>query len=305
MSETIGLSLSVTRRCDAACRHCGLGDGGPASMEPETAAGYVRQAAELGTLRSVAVTGGEPLLVPQTVRAVLREARRHGLWAELVSNSSFAKTREEAHALLADLAAQGLGKYVTSLDRFHLEFIPAERVANAVAAARALGLMVVVKTLDSGPGALSREEVLELLGPEAEDVQLQRSALVRSGRATRLEGSAPEHARWPGACDKILRFPTITPDGKVHGCCSFGTDARLVGNARHTPLGRLLADMHADLLLQLLARVGPQGVLDLASEPHPPLEHSCSGPCDLCTALWEDPSLRLAVGALLRRLSPL
>lgn len=305
MMETVGLSLSITRRCNASCRHCGVNGAartGPV-MSPEKAAAHVREAATLSTLRSVAITGGEPMLFPGTVRAILAEARQHGIWGELVSNSSFAESPHAAQTTLEPLVRLGLRKYVTSLDRFHLEYVPAGRLANAVQVARGLGLDVIVKTLDHGEGALSQAEIEDCLGPELSGVEFQRFALVRSGRARNMASESTGRA-WPGACDKIIRFPTLTADGRLYGCCSFGDTARFVGSVATESLPVLLERMQNLLLLRLLSWRGPQGVVDLAADMGLPLpEEEFQGPCDLCTALWEHPRLRDSVAAVLGSLA--
>lgn len=305
MMETIGLSLSITHRCNASCRHCGVNGAartGPV-MSPEEAAAHVREAATLPTLRSVAITGGEPMLYPETVRAILVEARQHEIWGELVSNSFFAATPHAAQAALEPLVRLGLRKYVTSLDRFHLEYVPPGCLANAVQAARDLGLDVMVKTLDHGEGALSQAEIEDCLGPELSGVEFQRFALVRSGRARSMAPESTGRA-WPGACDRIIRFPTLTADGRLYGCCSFGDTARLVGSVATESLPALLERMQGMLLLRLLSWRGPQGVVDLAADMDLPLpDEEFQGPCDLCTALWEHPHLRDCVAAVLCRLA--
>jgi len=276
-------------------------------MGVKDARGYLVEAAGLESLRSVSLTGGEPMLFPDLVRDTLHASHELGLEAELVSNSFFATSEAAAMKCLSPLVSLGLTTYVTSFDLFHAEFVPPERVGNAVRAALALGLGVVLKILDRGPGAMPPDETRRVIGEALDSPRLRqaRGALVLAGRVrSRDHATSRPAAAWQGACDKVLRYPAVTHDGLFYACCSFGEKARLVGDATREPLLSLLHDMRGDLLLNILSWRGPAGVHGMLVErglADP--GRLFLGPCDLCTSLWEDPDLRPATASLVADLT--
>ncbi|EPR44354.1 Radical SAM domain protein [Desulfovibrio sp. X2] len=308
MMETVGLTLCLTRSCNAACRHCGLSASPEAdeTMALDLAAMALQAACTGRRLRCVRLTGGEPMLLPSLVRGVLAVAHRLGLAAELCSNSFFARTPEAARTALEPLAGLGLSAYVTSLDRFHEEYVPTERVRHAVRAALDLGLCVTVMVMDDGPGAYSRREMEMILGLPLDSpaLRVESTALVSAGRLAEsavpgLSRLARPAAHWAGPCERICRSPVLTADGRLHACRNLGRHARLIGDIRAVPLPTLLDGMGRDPMLGLLAEHGPAGVYGLlAKRGEADPRRTFLGPCDLCTALWEDSGLRAAAEAL-------
>jgi sugar phosphate isomerase/epimerase len=129
--------------CTSRCRHC-LYACGPRwekrYIEPETAAANFRKIRALGCA-SVHIGGGEPLLNPEGLAAVLAAARDAGVGVEYVeTNSSWFTSHEEAAALLTGLKQLGLACLLISISPFHNEYIPFKRVKGVIAACRAAGV---------------------------------------------------------------------------------------------------------------------------------------------------------------------
>ncbi|RJR41266.1 MAG: radical SAM protein [Deltaproteobacteria bacterium] len=126
--------------CTSRCRHC-LYACGPRwekrYIEAETAAANFRKIRQLGC-HSVHIGGGEPLLNPEGLAAVLAAARDAGVGVEYVeTNSSWFIDPEEAAALLTSLKKLGLAALLISISPFHNEYIPFKRVKSVIAACRA------------------------------------------------------------------------------------------------------------------------------------------------------------------------
>src|SRR5512144_613680 len=70
----VHVSLMVTRRCNMQCGHCSVESGPGIKAEPGEAEllRYVREAAAAG-VRSVRLTGGEPMLKAALVRRLITE----------------------------------------------------------------------------------------------------------------------------------------------------------------------------------------------------------------------------------------
>ncbi|HBC91456.1 MAG TPA: hypothetical protein DCZ10_00740 [Pelotomaculum sp.] len=92
MLETQGISLILTKKCNASCRHCGFnsGPGSSETMTEEEAKYYIGSARNLVSLKMVSFTGGEPFLYYPLVYEAMSFARALGLTSEIVSNSFWA-----------------------------------------------------------------------------------------------------------------------------------------------------------------------------------------------------------------------
>jgi hypothetical protein len=129
--------------CTSRCRHC-LYACSPGRekryLEAETAARNFRKIRELECF-SVHIGGGEPLLNPQGLSAVLAVAQEAGVGIEYVeTNSSWFTNQDAATALLSDLKKLGLSTLLISISPFHNEHIPFAKVKGVIAACRAAGI---------------------------------------------------------------------------------------------------------------------------------------------------------------------
>ena len=131
--------------CTSACRHC-LYNCGPhwekSYIGPDTAEANFRAVKSLGC-SAVHIGGGEPLLRPEELSAVLAAAHRAGVSIDYVeTNCSWFRNPESAEALLADLRLKGLHTLLVSISPFHNEHIPFARTRGVMDAARSAGVGV-------------------------------------------------------------------------------------------------------------------------------------------------------------------
>lgn len=131
--------------CSSSCRHC-LYRCSPSwpkeFISAETARANLETVRELGC-RAVHIGGGEPLLRPEGVAAVLELAGHTGVNVEYVeTNSSWYRDHASACALLEELAGRGLSTLLVSISPFHNERIPFYKVKGVLAACRETGVSV-------------------------------------------------------------------------------------------------------------------------------------------------------------------
>ncbi|HSW50767.1 MAG TPA: radical SAM protein [Bryobacteraceae bacterium] len=308
MTPVVGITLVFTRKCNASCRHCGFSCGPSATetMTVEQASAYLGEAKQaVPDLQAVSITGGEPMLFPREVVKVLALAQSLGLWSELVSNSYWAVDRIIARRRLEDFRGLGLRNFVTSLDAYHAEFVPAERVRVAVECAVDLGLQVTLKTLrPAAPGI--RDSWLTGLRTTAPNLKVLDAEPLFVGRAAGSiapgdSRAAPDASR--GRCDSIIRFPAIHPNGDLYACCGFGEGARRVGSVKDTPLGALLRELRHNLLFNLLAESGPAALWEKLQEQGGVARgRSFLGACEVCNAFYFEEGPRRALREWLKRI---
>lgn len=129
--------------CSSRCRHCLYFSSPERETEyvaPEAAEEAFRLARKLGC-GAMHIGGGEPMLRPEHLAAVLGAARRAGMPLEYVeTNSAWAVDGDSAHDRLTRLRTKGLTTLLVSISPFHNEHIPYARVMTVMDAARRAGV---------------------------------------------------------------------------------------------------------------------------------------------------------------------
>ncbi|SOC03435.1 radical SAM protein [Rhodobacter maris] len=161
--------LLYTMRCNIACAHCSVhsGPGRRGEMDLERARAYVDQLAAMPEIRFIDISGGEPMLHPQEVTALIEHIKRRGKSVRLTTNGFWAATPRRAEEMLRHLKAAGLDAVGLSLDKWHLDYLPASIARNYVDAARVVGFAPLVSCVVRGdcadPRAGAPEDLRVLL----------------------------------------------------------------------------------------------------------------------------------------------
>ena len=137
------LEFVVTNACTGKCRHCSEGDHGACDtyLPPQSAADAVVRVAAAYRLETVMAFGGEPLLYPDTVEAIMCAAHAVGVpHRQVITNGYFSRDAGQISAMAARLAACGVSDLLLSVDAFHQEFIPLSAVRRFAEEALACGI---------------------------------------------------------------------------------------------------------------------------------------------------------------------
>jgi hypothetical protein len=299
------IALMVTRRCNMRCGHCSVESGPDVRDEPSEPEllDRVRQAAA-GDVRSINLTGGEPMLRPRTVLRLVRAARRLGVATSLTTNGSWGRTAARARHGVRALRRAGLGSLAVSVDRYHDEFqgpTPALLIARA---AEEAGLPVRISLV-----APAGEDGLAPLVAPFEGLRRTRLrfyGLQAVGRARGLPADAMAGAV-DGFC-AACSVPAVTDDGRLTACngpayFAPGSSPLIVGSLRTESLGTLLERHRSDTILETIRTFGPARLRDelraLPGFERFPFRARYLGICDLCLHVTSDAA---AVAALRRRL---
>jgi organic radical activating enzyme len=189
--------------CSSACRHC-LYRCSPRwpkeFISAETARANLETVRELGC-HAVHIGGGEPLLRPEGVAAVLELAGQTGISIEYIeTNSSWYRDHDSACTLLEELAGRGLSTLLVSISPFHNERIPFYKVKGVMAACRETGISVFPWVADFIPDLStfdeqrphSLEEYQELFGQDYIQQLPHRYWISPGGRALETFGGFSE-----------------------------------------------------------------------------------------------------------------
>ncbi len=307
MLEIEGLSLIITDKCNARCRHCGFSAGPDKNkvITMKMARKCITELALLESAKLISYTGGEPFLFFDLLKEIISFSNSLGFYGEVVTNSFWAENLTLAKEKLISLKKLGVVNFVTSLDDYHIEFIKPEYIKNAVLTACDLGYHVTVKTIET-PGALfSYTAVESFLEADKNKIKIINQSPVTAGRA-KGQPPAPNSAhpeQSGGKCRTVIRFPAVDPNGNVFPCCGFGDQRIILGNVNQTPLNIILQEMRHNLFLNLLANAGPKALLNSAQQyfPQIPCNHF-SNTCEACNYILQDAEASLAVKRFLENL---
>jgi MoaA/NifB/PqqE/SkfB family radical SAM enzyme len=270
-----GLHLLLTYQCTFECDHCFVW-GSPwqtGTLTLDNIRHIVREAQDLGTIRSIYFEGGEPFLYYATLLAGVRLAKEAGFEVGIVSNSYWATSVDDAIEWLRPFAGL-IGDLSVSSDLYHYGEKLSQQVRNACAAAGHLGIPIGTISIAS----------CETVDPTAVVGQLPESesgVMYRGRAAVKLSGKAQQHpwSQFTECPYEDLRDPGrvhVDPLGNLHICQGI-----VIGNLFQTPLKEICAryDPKAHPIAGPLLRGGP---IELVKDYRVPHRAEYPDACQLC-----------------------
>ena len=125
------IEFVVTDACTGRCKHCSQGDHSAhgESIAPKIAADAVRKIAAEYNIQTVMTFGGEPLLCPDAVCAIMETATELNiLRRQVITNGFFSRDVAKIRLVAERLFASGVNDLLLSVDAFHQETIPLDVV---------------------------------------------------------------------------------------------------------------------------------------------------------------------------------
>ena len=310
------LGIIVTYQCNAMCDSCGprCGPHRKERLSIDEIKQIVDEATECGS-RVIIFTGGEPTLLGPGLEEVIRHASSRGNRVGMVSNGWWAKDERTALRKLQSFRDAGLTEISISADDWHLPYVPLERVAFAVDAARTLKLRTIVAVGEAIGSKITGKYLQQYLSgnppiyregmdERPEDIVTIRPVnLLPFGFAADKISEEEIHSLAPAndkdlaflkrqGCPMVLRSPAIMPDGRVTACCSvFNEDnhSLVMGHWPQQGLREILEAGENDLLLNWIKFEGPFGIKDYIERHAPEIKFKpgYAGICHLCGDLLE------------------
>ena len=222
------IEFVVTYACTGRCRHCSEGEhsGAGEHIAPATAARAVKQIAAEYAIKTVMAFGGEPLLYPDAVCAIMAAGTEMQIpHRQVITNGYFTKDPRVAEETAARLAACGVNDLRLSVDAFHQETIPLEPVMDFAAQVQARGIPMqlqpawLVSPEDDNPYNLRTREILaqfrQMGIPENAGNVIFPEGNARKYLAEYFTGDAPENPYTEDPRD--VRCVSFSPNGNVLG----------------------------------------------------------------------------------------
>lgn len=245
------IEFAITYLCNSECRHCQLGEeeerkNFPSHIDKDIAVEIVRKVGKKYNPKSIMTFGGEPLLYPEIVYAIHKEAMNVGIPVrDVITNGFWSRKKEEIQEIAEKLVKSGVNEATISVDCFHQEFIPLDIVKKAAESLLKAGITriswnpcwVVSKDHDN-PYNRKTKAILEQL----KDLPIEEG----EGNIARPEGRAikwlkdflpPRTKTSKGKCGDVpyteeldlVKTICVEPDGRIAICKDL-----YIGNAFET-----------------------------------------------------------------------
>ena len=127
------IEVLVTLQCSSNCKHCSIGarlnERGSKCIDTDKVREAIEYLAGRYEIRSLMTFGGEPLLYWKTACKIHETARNKGIMKrQLITNGYFTKNVKVLEQAVHNLSESGVNDILLSVDAFHQEKIPVERV---------------------------------------------------------------------------------------------------------------------------------------------------------------------------------
>ena len=222
------IEFVVTYACTGRCKHCSEGDHASCgeSIDPQIAADAVRRIAAEYPIKTVMAFGGEPLLYPEAVYAIMKSATELNIpRRQVITNGYFSKNPERIREVAERLGESGVNDLLLSVDAFHQETIPLETVKLFASEAKRCGIPIRLQpaylksVTDDNPYNQKTREVLAAFGEESIEVGAGNVIFPEGNAAKYLAeyflDEIPENPYVEDPSD--IRCLSVSPNGDVLG----------------------------------------------------------------------------------------
>lgn len=292
-----GVYISPTTRCNARCRHCIAQDDEPEMLDvkEEDLMKWVDEIHACG-MKTIHFVGGEPFLVQKTLVNVIKHMGELEMFAGVVTNGSWAKTKEVGISILNEMP--DLNFMIISCDKYHLEYIDIELVKNAIEAGLATNKFIVINTTYIGKDDI--DHIQSLLKEYKNKIMFQTVKAMPFHGEESKKITKYEYFQMPTRVSKFCGIGNYFIDcyGTVYTCCqasrSLNTRYLELGNLNEESLVTMDQRMKSKPVFQFIQKNGPRGILKIFMDSpwKEELEHNtyaCS--CELCHELLDRPEL--------------
>lgn len=289
------LSFLMSYKCTNECKHCALlaspnQDG--AQMEFGDLKRYLEDITSNYKVQEVGFFGGEPLLNFEILVSFIEEVKKYNIpKIGLPTNGYWGKNESTAKNYAIKLKEAGLNSIGFSVDAFHQEFIPLDDVKKAIKACHDAGIEIIYLVSQNlgGSGAKNiynekTKEITDNLSNEFEYCQLITSELQVKGRAANQLTEYFSKVTIPSDKCLIFKIPMfmIDPNGWVfHQLCHGIT----IGNAKEKSPSQIISEFKYrkhPIISKVVAKGGPQNLLELAIEKGFKPQNGYADKCHLC-----------------------
>lgn len=289
-----GVYISATERCNARCRHCIAQDDKQLHIdaECESVLDWIEQIHECG-IKGVHFVGGEPFVVRKNLNSFVKKLGELGMYASVVTNGLWARTVEEGIKVLQEIP--DLDILIISSDKYHLEYIDAQIVKNAIEAGLSTGKFVIVNVtyVESNEVKVINEIYKEY----------RNKIVMQTVKAMPFNGADSEKISRALLFQKPSKVPAfcgignyfIDCYGKISACCqassSRNTNYLCLGYLKEEKLSEMVDRFKASDIYKFFNKRGPRGLIEIFSKSRFSdglIEKQYTSACELCHELLDN-----------------
>jgi hypothetical protein len=252
--------LSLTDRCNLRCSHCDI-KRGRSSLNAKDAVKFIQSCADFG-IRRIGFTGGEPFLVTNLMRRIIKEAVRCRMtFNRIMTNGAWFRTKKELIFTFKSIFYAGYdGDICVSVDAFHCQDL--QKVALLIKTAIEIWKRPDIISISAVKGVKEYEtskrltRLARLLNARikfnsGKNAFIKKDSLFIKifcidlspvGKAAALKN--PWNGKWfkDDFCKGPGNIFFVLPDGKVKPCCGYGNDSDMltIGSIRTDTPKKLL-----------------------------------------------------------------
>ena len=281
-----GVYLTITQKCPLSCSHCSTQSTmtSPGDIDESLIYQFVSSFSEGAAPEFLLLTGGEPLLRPDLVKALSKEALRNQVATQVISGMYFASMRSDR---IYD-ALKDVSHVTASIDEYHEREIPRAAVFRALDRIRAMGIDVSIQVCTPDFDGLYLKSIIADVRAHFNDtvpmLVVGLNAVGRGGELTPIANAIPRLRRLMSPC-AMATWPVIASNGAIFGCCSQSVVDS--DNAGHLHLGNIATTTWPQVQsrikelshLKVIRTYGPLKLAELLGVP------LCDGYCSTCISL--------------------
>ena len=240
------IEFVLTYACTGRCRHCSQGEHSSCGefIDPDRAADVVKKVCQKYDVATVMTFGGEPLLHPDAVLAVMSAAREMNVpKRQLITNGYFTIDTDRMREVAQMLHAVGVNDLLLSVDAFHQQTISLSTVRAFALELKRCGVPTrlqpawLVSREDDNPYNVRTREILDSLSDigfaESEGNVIFPEGNAQKYLAEYFTDSVPDNPYTDDPCD--VKCLSVDPNGDVLGDNIYKTDVMDILD-RYTPL---------------------------------------------------------------------
>jgi len=235
------LEFIITFRCTTHCIHCynaGTDKSCPTHIDKNMAVDALETIATKYNLDSLMTFGGEPLLYPEIVSAIHEKAVALGIGKrQVITNGYWTKEKSRTKKTAKLLALSGVNHVMISIDAFHQEWIPLDKVRYSAESLIESGITniqwhpcwLVSSDADNQYNSKTRK-ILAVLAPLSIPISEGNVVTPEGGATTNLSEYFERKMSFPNvSCHELpymnrfddIKSICIEPDGNIPICEAF------------------------------------------------------------------------------------
>ena len=241
------IEFVVTYDCTGRCKHCSEGDHclSGERIDPTVSVDAVRKVAAEYDIKTLMTFGGEPLLYPDVVYAIMSAGTEMNIKRrQVITNGCFSSDPERVRKVAEGLKRCGVNDLLLSVDAFHQETLSLNTVKLFARELKRCGVPTrlspawLVSKEDNNPYNVKTREIIDSFKgfniPEGEGNVIFPEGNAKKYLAEYFTEGVPENPYVEDACD--VRCVSFSPNGDVLGGNVYKTDIMEILSG-YTPLG--------------------------------------------------------------------